>query len=302
MSSGSYGILRRFRAGLCRRVRSGVGREGIPADAVAWYDCDPVPFAMDYLLRRWLVIGDQGERAMAKQPASTDCARDGALTTARILLEIQAINFRPEQPYALTSGSKSPIYIDCRRSIFLPRARGKICELGVEKINRHTGYETIEAVAGGKTAGIPFAAWIADRMSAPMAYVRKQAKGFGRNSLIDGDVPEGKRTLLVEDFTTDGQSKIRFAQALRDAGTIVKHTFVVFFYGAFEILARMDIALHHLCTSWDVLEACNDRAYFSEQALAEVRRFLEDLVAWSATHDGFSSAGEAMACKAAAEA
>ena len=95
MSSGSYGILRRFRAGPCRRVRSGVGREGIPADAVAWYDCDPVPFAMDYLLRRWLVIGDQGERAMAKQPARTDCARDGALTTARILLEIQAINFRP---------------------------------------------------------------------------------------------------------------------------------------------------------------------------------------------------------------
>jgi orotate phosphoribosyltransferase len=249
---------------------------------------------------------------MARQPpaipkaAGTDWDRDAALTTARILLDIKAINFRPEEPYTFTSGWKSPVYIDCRRIIFFPRARSKICELGVEKINRHVGYETIEAVAGGETAGIPFAAWIADRMLAPMAYVRKQPKGFGRNALIEGDVPEGKRTLLVEDLTTDGQSKIRFAQALRDAGAIVNHAFVVFFYGvfpgAFETLARMDIALHHLCTWWDVLEACNDRPYFAEPALAEVRRFLDDPVAWSAAHGGISSAEEAMARKAAADA
>jgi orotate phosphoribosyltransferase len=160
----------------------------------------------------------------------------------------------------------------------------------VEKIVRHVGYESIDVIAGGETAGIPFAAWIADRMLAPMAYVRKQAKGFGRNALIEGDVPEGRRTLLVEDLTTDGQSKIRFAQALRDAGAIVGHAFVVFFYGVFpgslETLARMEIALHHLCTWWDVLEACQDRSDFAPGPLAEVRRFLEDPVAWSAAHGG----------------
>ena len=159
----------------------------------------------------------------------TDWDRDAALTTARILLEIKAVNFRPEEPYTFTSGWKSPVYIDCRRIISFPRARSKICELGVEKIGRHVGYETIEAVAGGETAGIPFAAWIADRMLAPMAYVRKKPKGFGRNALIEGDVPEGKQTLLVEDLTTDGSSKIQFAKALRDAGAIINHTFVVFF-------------------------------------------------------------------------
>ena len=248
---------------------------------------------------------------MARQPqailnsTTAEWDRDAALTTARILLEIEAIKFSPEEPFTFTSGWKSPVYIDCRRIIFFPRARTRICDLSVEKINRHIGFETIEAVAGGETAGIPFAAWIADRMSAPMAYVRKKAKGFGRNSLIEGDVPEGKRTLLVEDLTTDGQSKIRFAQSLRDAGAVVNHTFVVFFYGvfpgAFETLARMDIALHHLCTWWDVLEACKDRPYFSEPALAEVRRFLENPVAWSAAHGGISSAEEAMARKAAAE-
>jgi len=235
---------------------------------------------------------------------TTDWDRDAALTTARILLEIKAVNFRPAEPYTFTSGWKSPVYIDCRRIIFFPRARAKICELAVEKIGRHVGYESIEAVAGGETAGIPFAAWIADRMLAPMAYVRKHPKGFGRNALIEGDVPEGKRTLLVEDLTTDGQSKIRFATALRDAGAIVNHAFVVFFYGvfpgSFETLARMGITLHHLATWWDVLEACRDRPYFDEAALGEVRRFLENPVAWSAAHGGVASAEEAASRKAAA--
>jgi orotate phosphoribosyltransferase len=233
----------------------------------------------------------------------TDWDRDAALTTARILLEIKAVNFRPEEPYTFTSGWKSPVYIDCRRIIYFPRARAKICELGVEKIGRHVGYESIDAVAGGETAGIPFAAWFADRMLAPMAYVRKKPKGFGRNALIEGDVPEGKRTLLVEDLTTDGGSKIQFCQALRDAGAIVNHTFVVFFYGVFpgslDTLGKMDIQLHHLCTWWDVLEACRDRPYFGDDALAEVRRFLENPVAWSAAHGGVASADEAAARKAA---
>ncbi|HEX4368769.1 MAG TPA: orotate phosphoribosyltransferase [Rhodopila sp.] len=238
--------------------------------------------------------------------SATEWDRDAALTTARIMLEIQAINFRPEEPYTFTSGWKSPVYIDCRRIIYFPRARAKICDLAVQKIDRHIGYETIEAVAGGETAGIPFAAWIADRMAVPMAYVRKKPKGFGQNALIEGDVPVGKRTLLVEDLTTDGGSKIRFVNALRDAGAIVNHTLVVFFYGVFpgtfQTLEKMDVTLHSLCTWWDVLEACRERPYFSESALAEVRRFLENPVAWSAAHGGIASAEEALAMKAAADA
>ena len=242
-------------------------------------------------------------RALPIRTAMTDWDRDAALTTARLLLEIKAVNFRPEEPYTLTSGWKSPVYIDCRRIIFFPRARGKIVELGVEKIGRHVGYESIDVVAGGETAGIPFAAWIADRMLLPMAYVRKKPKGFGRNALIEGDVPEGKRTLLVEDLTTDGASKIVFANSLREAGAIVDHTFVVFFYGVFpgahRTLSEMGVSLHALCTWWDVLEACAERPYFSEAAGSEVRRFLEDPCAWSARHGGVASAEEALATKAA---
>lgn len=242
--------------------------------------------------------------ARAASP-TTEWDRDAALTAARILLEIKAVNFRPEEPYTFTAGWKSPVYIDCRRIIYFPRARAKICDLAVEKIDRHVGFENIEVVAGGETAGIPYAAFISDRMNLPMAYVRKKPKGFGANALIEGDVPVGKRTLLVEDLTTDGGSKIKFANALRDAGAICNHTFVVFFYGvfpgAFETLAEMDISLHSLCTWWDVLETCKDKPYFSESAMSEVRRFLENPVAWSAAHGGVASAEEAAARRTASE-
>jgi orotate phosphoribosyltransferase len=231
--------------------------------------------------------------------------RDAALTTARILLEIQAVNFRPEEPYTLTSGWKSPVYIDCRKIISYPRARTRICDLGVEKINRAIGFETIESIAGGETAGIPFAAWISDRMNLPMAYVRKKPKGFGRNALIEGDVPVGRETLLVEDLTTDGASKIRFAEALRDAGAKCAHTFVVFYYGvfpgSFEQMKAMDLTLHHLASWWDVLEVCREGGHFPEASLTGVRRFLEDPVGWSRAHGGVGSLDEAMSRKAKAQ-
>jgi orotate phosphoribosyltransferase len=182
------------------------------------------------------------------------------------------------------------VYIDCRRIIYFPRARAKICELGVEKIGRHIGFETIEAIAGGETAGIPFAAWIADRMAAPMIYVRKRSSEQDRGTLIEGVTPIGKQTLLVDDLTTDGCSKVEFCRVLRNAGAICDHAFVVFYYGVFpggfEMLTRSGIKLHHLCSWWDILEACRERSYFPDNALSEVRRFLENPTGWSDAKGG----------------
>ena len=78
------------------------------------------------------------------------------LTTARILLEIKAVNFRPEEPYILTSGWASPVYIDCRKIISFPRARKTISRLCADAAMREIGHESIDVVAGGETAGIPF--------------------------------------------------------------------------------------------------------------------------------------------------
>jgi orotate phosphoribosyltransferase len=217
-------------------------------------------------------------------------AAEAARTTARILLEIEAVHFRPRQPFTLTSGRASPVYIDCRKIISFPRARTKIIDLAVELIEREIGFESLDAVAGGETAGIPFAAWIADRLGLPMLYVRKKPKGFGRGAQIEGDLKAGRRCLLVEDLATDGGSKVNFVNAIRDAEGQVKDAFVVFHYGIFpqsvETLAKLGVRLHGLATWRDMLAVAESTGRLSAADAKDVRAFLDDPEGWSAAHGG----------------
>ncbi len=219
--------------------------------------------------------------------------RETARTTAGILMDIEAVLFRPEEPFIFTSGRASPVYVDCRRIISFPEARGRIMELGVELIERKIGRGAVDVVAGGETAGIPFAAWIAERLGKPMIYVRKKPKGFGRNAQIEGTFEDGARVLLVEDLATDGGSKLNFVEAIRTAGGEIGHTFVIFHYGIFPegiaALAERGVALHALATWWDALGVAEERDYLSPEGLAEVRAFLEDPEGWSAAHGGKTS-------------
>jgi len=91
-----------------------------------------------------------------------------ARSVARMLLEIEAVLFRADEPFTLTSGMKSPVYIDCRKIIAFPRMRAQMMDYGRTVIMNDIGYESLDAVAGGETAGIPFAAWLAERTGLPM--------------------------------------------------------------------------------------------------------------------------------------
>lgn len=212
---------------------------------------------------------------------------------ARMLLEVKAVHFRADDPFHFTSGWASPVYIDCRKLISYPRVRDTLMDFAAAVILREIGFESLDAICGGETAGIPFAAWIADRLSLPMQYVRKQAKGFGRNAQIEGDFRDNMRVLLVEDLATDGRSKIRFCDALRKAGLVVEHTFVVFHYDIFKdtkaTLKQHGLQMHALATWWDVLKAAKAGAYFDSATIGEVESFLHDPVSWSAAHGGASS-------------
>ncbi|MDO8608560.1 MAG: orotate phosphoribosyltransferase [Phaeospirillum sp.] len=227
---------------------------------------------------------------MAQTVSRTPEQKKAALTTARILLEIKAINFRPEEPYILTSGWASPVYVDCRKVISFPRARAKISELMSNAILREVGYESTEAIAGGETAGIPYAAWVSDRLALPMLYIRKKPKGFGRNAQIEGDFKEGDRVVLVEDLASDGASKVNFVNALRSAGARIDHSFVVFFYGVFpgalKSLEEIGVGMGYLANWWDVLEVVEQEGQFDRRAIEEVRSFLHDPVQWSSLHGG----------------
>lgn len=209
-----------------------------------------------------------------------------AQLTADILLDIQAIHIRPDEPFTFTSGRKSPVYVDCRKIISFPRARAKLMDLAVERVSRDAGHEAFDVVAGGETAGIPFAAWVSERLMLPMTYIRKKPKGFGRNAQIEGDFRDGARMLLVEDLASEGGSKHLFLDAITAAGATCNHIFVIFNYGTFpEGIAALEargVKLHALATWADVLVAAERRGYTKEQ-LDQVRSFLADPDGWAAT-------------------
>lgn len=210
--------------------------------------------------------------------------------TVKMLLEVDAIHFRTDEPFMLTSGIASPVYIDCRKLISYPRIRNTLMDFAVAVIMRDVGFEQIDTVAGGETAGIPFAAWIADKLCLPMHYVRKKPKGFGRDAQIEGDSIEGKRVLLVEDLTTDGGSKIKFCQAIRKAGAEITDTIVVFYYDIFpesrKNLEEIGLRLHYLASWRDVLAVCKTHNYFDPDTLVQVGNFLDDPLTWSGAHGG----------------
>jgi orotate phosphoribosyltransferase len=226
---------------------------------------------------------------------TTETRQTMARRAAEMLLDIEAVHFNADELYTFTSGLRSPVYIDCRKIISFPAVRSALNAMAVEVIGESVG--PVDTVAGGETAGIPFAAFIADRLDKPMLYVRKKPKGFGRNARIEGFLQEGQRALLVEDLASEGGSKVGFVQALREAGATVEHCFVVFFYDIFpgsrERLSEIGIELHYLTTWWDVLAAARARAHFEPRVLDEVERFLKGPLEWSAARGGVGAAGGA---------
>ncbi|GGF56419.1 MULTISPECIES: orotate phosphoribosyltransferase [Mameliella] len=216
-------------------------------------------------------------------PSTYPTAEEMARLTARMLWEIEAVNFMTDEPFKLASGQLSPVYIDCRKLISFPRIRSTLMDFLTVTVMRNAGFEAFDNIAGGETAGIPFAALVAERMGLPMTYVRKKPKGYGRNARIEGAMTEGQRVLLVEDLTTDGGSKLSFVDAIRDTGATCGHTAVIFYYGIFpetiKTLGDHGVDLHHLCTWWEVLaEAPAKHA----GVLSEVESFLKDPHAWRA--------------------
>jgi orotate phosphoribosyltransferase len=213
-----------------------------------------------------------------------------ARLTARMLLEIKAVHFNAATPFTLASGLPSPTYIDCRKLISYPRIRATLMDFLAVTVMRDAGFEAFTNIAGGETAGIPFAALVAERLALPMTYVRKKPKGYGRNARIEGVMGEGDRVLLIEDLATDGGSKLSFVDAIRETGAVCAHTAVIFFYGIFEgteaKLSAHGVRLHHLCTWWDVLAEARDSGAFDAETLAEVERFLNAPRAWQDARAG----------------
>ena len=147
---------------------------------------------------------------------------------AKILLKLQAVTLRTDPPYKWASGILSPIYTDNRILISYPNEREQIIDYFVQLIKKNS--IEFDVAAGTATAGIPWAAWIAEKMKKPMVYVRKEAKGHGKENLVEGRLEKGQKVLVVEDLISTGGSSISTINAVREAGCKADFCVAIFTY------------------------------------------------------------------------
>ena len=196
---------------------------------------------------------------------------------ANILLSIGCVNINFKNKFILTSGKKSPVYVDCRKLVSFPKEREIIINEMSKQIKDIYKGEII--VAGGETAGIPYSSFISQKLKLPMVYIRKQPKGFGKGKLIEGEFKKKSKSILIEDMATDGGSKIHFINSMRKAHLSVKDIFVVFFYDIYpsakENMKKMRVNLNYLASWKDILEVSPN--YISEKDHINLKKYLENI-------------------------
>lgn len=201
---------------------------------------------------------------------------------AKILVDIKSVNFSFKNYFTLTSGLKSPVYVDCRKIISFTQERDFIIDKSIQYLNQKK--IRFDLIAGGETAGIPYAAFISQKLKKPMIYVRKKPKGFGINKQIEGDFKKNQPTLLVEDLATDGGSKITFVNAIREAGLEIKDIFVIFYYDIFNFeksdLSKLNVKIHSLCTWKNIVTYLEKGNIYSELEINSLKEFLNDPSVW----------------------
>ncbi len=201
---------------------------------------------------------------------------------AEKLIDIESVQFSFNKHFTLTSGLKSPVYVDCRKIISFIDERDFIMNEAVEYFKKNN--LNFDLVAGGETAGIPYAAIISEKIKKPMLYVRKKSKGFGKNQQIEGSFKEEQRAILIEDLATDGGSKVIFVEAMRKAGLTVKDIFVIFYYDIFNfessVLGKLNVKIHSLCTWKDIISVIEKRNLFSQNDIDNLKEFLSNPDEW----------------------
>lgn len=151
---------------------------------------------------------------------------------AEFLLQIKAIKLQPTNPFTWASGIISPIYCDNRITLSYPTIRTYIRQQFAEIIQEEFG--AVDMISGVATAGIPQGVLVAQELGVPFTYVRASAKGHGRQNLIEGEVVDGQRVVVIEDLVSTGKSSLQAIKALRDAGCNVVGLVSIFSYGLEE--------------------------------------------------------------------
>ncbi|MDD5147470.1 MAG: orotate phosphoribosyltransferase [Candidatus Daviesbacteria bacterium] len=200
---------------------------------------------------------------------------------AKILLELDAVTLNSKKPFRYASGILSPVYTDCRVLMAYPDKRRLIRDFYIEVIEK-SGVD-FEVVAGTATAGIPHAAWIADKRNLPMVYVRGKAKDHGKENMMEGIIKKGQKAVIIEDLISTGESAINSVNVVRAAGGEVNHVFAIITYGlkkAEQNFNQNKLKLITLTTFKEVVEQAQKMNYISKEEVQMILDWTKDPVSW----------------------
>ena len=203
---------------------------------------------------------------------------------AEFLLQIKAIQIRPEDPFTWASGLKSPIYCDNRKTLSYPAIRTFIRQEATALIEARYGKP--DAVVGVATGGIAMGALIAQELGVPFAYVRSKAKGHGMQNLIEGHLESGQSVVVIEDLVSTGKSSLTAVDALRAADIRIHGMVAVFTYGFDHAAKRFEEAGVDLVTLTNyptLLEKALETDYVQDRHMKTLAEWRKDPAAWSAT-------------------
>lgn len=196
---------------------------------------------------------------------------------ASTLLSAGAVHLRPDQPFTFASGIRSPVYCDNRVLLGHVAARRLISSAFAEHVH------SADVLAGPATGGIAWAAWVAELLNLPMAYVRSTAKGHGRSQQIEGADVQGRSVVVLEDTISTGESALNAIEALRAAEARVERCVCIFTWGweaTRQRFADAHIQLEALVTLADVLDSATQNKHLGRSQRAIIERWAHDPQAW----------------------
>lgn len=197
------------------------------------------------------------------------------------LLKINAVILRPNDPFTWSSGWNSPIYCDNRLTLRYPVIRKKIAQKFVEFILSE--YPNVEVITGTATAGIPHAAFVAENINKPMAYVRAKAKAYGLGNQIEGGIQKGESTIVIEDLISTGGSAISVIEALQFVDVQVDAVFSIFTYGfdkAINRFQKADVPMHTLTNYSTLIDVASEHGYVDDSDLDTLAEWRQTPETW----------------------
>lgn len=207
--------------------------------------------------------------------------KDTAKKTAELLLQINAIKLKPENPFTWASGWKSPIYCDNRIILSYPLIRNYVKEQMAKQVEELYGKPDV--IAGVATGAIGIGMLVAEYLGLPFIYVRPEPKSHGRQNQIEGQLSPNQNVVVIEDLISTGKSSLNAVKALKESGANVKGMVAIFTYGftvADENFKSENTQLHTLSDYNNLIQQASDTDYIKEEQLNTLLQWKSNPAAW----------------------